>query len=105
MNENEIKTTNIDNEEYYLVPTDEYELVDADEETEDDNDNGVQLSSVLLGAGLAATAGLIGFGIKKLVTVFKKKSKKSAENEKQNKVLILDSETDEVIAEFEDDED
>lgn len=102
----EIKETTVDNEEYYLVPKDEFELhevVDDETVTEDEHD-GIQLSGVLVGAGLAAVVGLIGLIIKKLINCFRKKKSvdSSKTSDSSDKVKIIDDETDEVILEDED---
>lgn len=69
----EFKTAEVDNEEYYLVPTADYELVDEDDDYEEESND--MLKGAVAGAAAVGVLALLGFGTKKLINKIRNRKK------------------------------
>ena len=100
--EKDIVETTVDGEEFFMVPKSDYELVEEGEfnpDSDENESNGVSLSGVLVGAGLATVVGLIGFGIKKGIHALKKRKRMKNRTEEvmvdaDYEVPVIDAEDD-----------
>lgn len=100
---NDIMTTQIGDEEYYIVPTDEYDIVDYNGDCSDNDDFAKTMTGIAIGAGATLLVGLAVKGIKKLAKAIKNKKQSAGEDDNVQRTEVNTTEVEYVEADFNDD--